>query len=183
MQSTRRVTASRFKERGFILEKSVLFGSESRFQKLKRLDAAEAKLSCESGSISRALEENKALFVSLYKCFSVVLTERLPSGSAKATLRDLRCQTDNMAVDIEESLEMEDDKDNDEPKKCEWRKIEQNLQHWRKRAMVSNNNLSNLWLCASQQSDLTYVVDYVDHAICYRLCRLRCLPVVDSVDE
>ncbi|KAK9084179.1 hypothetical protein Scep_030650 [Stephania cephalantha] len=66
---------------------------------------------------SRALEENEALFVSLYKSFSVVLTERLPSGSAKATLRDLRGQTDNMVVDIEESLEMEVDKDNDEPKK------------------------------------------------------------------
>ncbi|KAK9146885.1 hypothetical protein Sjap_006788 [Stephania japonica] len=60
---------------------------------------------------SRAMEENEALFVSLYKSFSSILTERLPSGSAKATLQDLRGQTGNMAVDIEEPLEMEVDRE------------------------------------------------------------------------
>ncbi|KAF6142696.1 hypothetical protein GIB67_015182 [Kingdonia uniflora] len=63
-------------------------------------------------------EQHEALFSSLYKSFSNVLMERLPSASSDATLHDLRSgQIDAMNVDSEESSAMEIDRDNGRPKK------------------------------------------------------------------
>ncbi|KAL9331162.1 hypothetical protein ACSQ67_000772 [Phaseolus vulgaris] len=59
----------------------------------------------------RAIEENEALFLLLYKSFSNVLTERLPEGTR--TLHELKsAQVDVMAVDTEEPPSMELDDEN-----------------------------------------------------------------------
>ncbi|KAG2405174.1 Nuclear cap-binding protein [Vigna angularis] len=59
----------------------------------------------------RAIEENEALFLLLYKSFSNVLTERLPEGTR--TLHELKSvQVDVMAVDAEEPPTMELDDEN-----------------------------------------------------------------------
>ncbi|OVA14213.1 MIF4G-like [Macleaya cordata] len=79
-------------------------------------DSLEAK----EALLARALEENEALFISLYKRFSDVLMERLPNASPDGTMRSLRFgQTDTMAVDSEEPSEMEVDNTNGEPKKSQ----------------------------------------------------------------
>lgn len=60
----------------------------------------------------------QALFLSLYKNFSTVLTERLPDASRAGTLQELKSiYADSMAVDIEESSEMDVDNENGKPKK------------------------------------------------------------------
>ncbi|KAJ6803538.1 nuclear cap-binding protein subunit 1-like [Iris pallida] len=72
----------------------------------------------------RALKENKALFLSLYKRFGEVLTERLPPVSADGKLPNLRSgHVDVMAVDLEEPAAMDDDHDNgknDNRQSIEW---------------------------------------------------------------
>ncbi|QCD96897.1 nuclear cap-binding protein subunit 1 [Vigna unguiculata] len=61
--------------------------------------------------LARAIEENEALFILLYKSFSNVLTERLPEGTR--TLHELKsAQVDVMAVDAEEPPSMELDDEN-----------------------------------------------------------------------
>lgn len=60
----------------------------------------------------------QALFLSLYKNFLNVLTERLPSASKCVTLQGLKSiHADSMAVDVEESSAMEVDDENGRPKK------------------------------------------------------------------
>ncbi|OAY71128.1 Nuclear cap-binding protein subunit 1 [Ananas comosus] len=53
--------------------------------------------------LDRALEENKALFISLYKSFVNVLTERLPPVSPEGELPDLRAgNVSSMTIDLED---------------------------------------------------------------------------------
>ncbi|XP_037491219.1 nuclear cap-binding protein subunit 1 [Jatropha curcas] len=79
-------------------------------------DSLEAK----AALLARALDENEALFLSLYKNFSNVLMERLPDPSKAPALRALKSgQVDQMAVDIDETSEMELDNENGRPKKSQ----------------------------------------------------------------
>lgn len=75
----------------------------------------------------------QALFLSLYKNFSTVLTERLPDASRAGTFQELKSiyAADSMAVDVEESSEMEVDNENGRPKKrfC-------SPPHWKEKARV-----------------------------------------------
>ncbi|WVZ08923.1 hypothetical protein V8G54_022269 [Vigna mungo] len=76
-------------------------------------DVVTVKESLESKEalLVRAIEENEALFLLLYKSFSNVLTERLPEGTR--TLHELKSvQVDVMAVDAEEPPTMELDDEN-----------------------------------------------------------------------
>ncbi|MED6105957.1 Nucleic acid dioxygenase ALKBH1 [Stylosanthes scabra] len=64
----------------------------------------------------RAIEENEALFLMLYKSFSNVLAERLPEGSNARTLHELKStEVDVMAVDPQEPSTMEVDNENQKP--------------------------------------------------------------------
>ncbi|TKY62990.1 Nuclear cap-binding protein subunit 1 [Spatholobus suberectus] len=73
-------------------------------------DSLEAK----EALLARAIEENEALFLLLYKSFSNVLTERLPEGAR--TLHELKsAQVDVMTVDPEEPSSMELDNENQRP--------------------------------------------------------------------
>ncbi|KAF5177817.1 nuclear cap-binding protein subunit 1-like, partial [Thalictrum thalictroides] len=77
-------------------------------------DSFEAK----EALLARAISENEALFITLYKSFSDVLKERLPPASVDGTLQSLHYdQIDTMAVDSEEPSAMEIDRDNGRPKK------------------------------------------------------------------
>ncbi|PIA44491.1 hypothetical protein AQUCO_01700232v1 [Aquilegia coerulea] len=77
-------------------------------------DSFEAK----EALLARAISENEALFISLYKSFSDVLKERLPPASIDGNVRSLHYdQIDTMAVDSEEPSAMEVDRDNGRPKK------------------------------------------------------------------
>ncbi|KAG1338636.1 nuclear cap-binding protein subunit 1 [Cocos nucifera] len=70
-------------------------------------------LEAKEALLARAVEENKALFLSLYKGFRDVLMERLPPVSADGKLPKLRiANVDSMAVDSEEPSTMEVDHDN-----------------------------------------------------------------------
>uniref|UniRef100_A0A5B7BA70 Nuclear cap-binding protein subunit 1 n=1 Tax=Davidia involucrata TaxID=16924 RepID=A0A5B7BA70_DAVIN len=66
--------------------------------------------------LARALDENEALFLSLYKNFSNVLMERLNDASKDGTLRQ-SSQADEMAIDLEDSSTMELDKENERSQK------------------------------------------------------------------
>uniref|UniRef100_A0A804J218 ABH1 n=1 Tax=Musa acuminata subsp. malaccensis TaxID=214687 RepID=A0A804J218_MUSAM len=76
--------------------------------------AAREALEAKDALLARALEENKSLFVSLYKSFANVLTERLPPVSADGAFPKLRDEEDidSMAIDLEEPSTMEMDHDN-----------------------------------------------------------------------
>ncbi|KAH7511337.1 hypothetical protein FEM48_ZijujUnG0024500 [Ziziphus jujuba var. spinosa] len=75
-------------------------------------------LEAKEALLARALDENEALFLSLYKNFSTVLNERLPDASRAGTLQELKSiYADSMAIDIEESSEMDVDNENGKPKK------------------------------------------------------------------
>ncbi|KAJ9164313.1 hypothetical protein P3X46_023908 [Hevea brasiliensis] len=79
-------------------------------------DSLEAK----EALLARALDENEALFLSLYQNFSNVLMERLPEDSKAQTLRALKSiQADEMVVDLDESSEMDVDNENGRPKKSQ----------------------------------------------------------------
>ncbi|KAJ0979646.1 hypothetical protein J5N97_015120 [Dioscorea zingiberensis] len=70
-------------------------------------------LEAKEALLSRALEENKALFITLYKNFVSVLTDRLPPVSDDGTIPNLRAtHIDSMAVDPEEPPTMEVDSEN-----------------------------------------------------------------------
>ncbi|KAK7311299.1 hypothetical protein RJT34_09344 [Clitoria ternatea] len=71
-------------------------------------------LEAKEALLARAIDENEALFLLLYKSFSNVLTERLPEGAR--TLHELKpAQVDVMAVDPEEPSSMELDNENQPP--------------------------------------------------------------------
>lgn len=89
--------------------------------KLKRLKASAEKakeelmsaretLEAKQALLVRALDENEALFLSLYKNFSIVLMNRLPECSDIGTSRRFS-QADAMAIDSEEPSVMEVDKE------------------------------------------------------------------------
>lgn len=73
------------------------------------LDSKEALL-------ARAIEENEALFLSLYKSFSDVLAEPLSEAFKNGNLQPAD-QADEMAIDLDGSSAMELDKENGKPKK------------------------------------------------------------------
>lgn len=88
------------------------FKSNAEKKKEEEVSARES-LEAKDALLARALDENKALFLSLYKNFSIVLTERLPDPSRAGTLRELKStHADSMAVDLEESAAMEVDNEN-----------------------------------------------------------------------
>ncbi|KAA8527196.1 hypothetical protein F0562_008575 [Nyssa sinensis] len=68
-------------------------------------------LEAKEALLARALDENEALFLSLYKNFSNVLMERLNDASKDGTLQQTG-QADEMAIDLEDSSTMELDKEN-----------------------------------------------------------------------
>ncbi|KAK7336150.1 hypothetical protein VNO77_16683 [Canavalia gladiata] len=71
-------------------------------------------LEAKEALLARAIDENEALFLLLYKSFSNVLMERLPEGVR--TLNELKsAQVDVMAVDPEEPSSMELDNENQRP--------------------------------------------------------------------
>ncbi|KAJ1391985.1 MIF4G-like, type 3, partial [Sesbania bispinosa] len=73
-------------------------------------------LEAKEALLARATDENEALFLLLYKSFSNVLMERLPTESGARTLRELKAaQVDEMAVDPEEPSLMELDSENQRP--------------------------------------------------------------------
>ncbi|BFG30066.1 hypothetical protein CerSpe_163400 [Prunus speciosa] len=77
-------------------------------------------LEAKEALLARALDEFEALFLSLYKNFLNVLTERLPSASKCVTLQGLKSiHADSMAIDVEESSAMEVDDENGRPKKSQ----------------------------------------------------------------
>ncbi|KAK4607352.1 hypothetical protein RGQ29_001259 [Quercus rubra] len=92
------------------------FKSNAEKKKEEEVSARES-LEAKDALLARALDENKALFLSLYKNFSIVLTERLPDPSRAGTLRELKStHADSMAVDLEESAAMEVDNENSRQK-------------------------------------------------------------------
>ncbi|KAJ0084473.1 hypothetical protein Patl1_29476 [Pistacia atlantica] len=79
--------------------------------------SAQESLEAKEALFARAVDENEALFLSLYKSFSTVLSERLPDASRAGTLRELKSvPADAMAVDPEESSAMDLDNENRRPK-------------------------------------------------------------------
>lgn len=91
------------------LNRLKLHAEKAKEEELSVRESLEAK----EALLARALDENKALFLSLYKNFSNVLMERLPDHSRAGTLRELKSiHADSMAVDLEESSAMEVDNEN-----------------------------------------------------------------------
>ncbi|KAE8732379.1 Nuclear cap-binding protein subunit 1 [Hibiscus syriacus] len=116
------------------LKKGVITAEEAASKAKAYLEAAESKLTLVEGEpvleakealLARALDENEVLdstgmvlFLSLYKNFCTVLMERLPDASSDVTLQSLKSiHGDSMAVDLEESSNMEVDDENGIPKK------------------------------------------------------------------
>ncbi|KAE9588846.1 putative nuclear cap-binding protein subunit 1 [Lupinus albus] len=95
---------------------------KSRAEKAKdEVVSLQESLEAKEALIARAIDENEALFILLYKSFSNVLTERLPQGSEARTLRELKAaQVDVMSVDTEEQpSSMELDDENQRPQNSE----------------------------------------------------------------
>ncbi|GAV75425.1 MIF4G domain-containing protein/MIF4G_like domain-containing protein/MIF4G_like_2 domain-containing protein [Cephalotus follicularis] len=85
---------------------------KTKDEEVSARDSLEAK----EALLARALDENGALFLSLYKNFTNVLMERLPDASRAGTLWALKSIHANaMVVDLEESV-MEVDNENGKPK-------------------------------------------------------------------
>ncbi|XP_040991745.1 nuclear cap-binding protein subunit 1 [Juglans microcarpa x Juglans regia] len=77
-------------------------------------------LEAKEALLARALDENEALFLALYKNFSNVLMERLPDASRAGTLSELKSvHADSMSVDLEESSAMEVDNENERQQKSQ----------------------------------------------------------------
>ncbi|XP_059666715.1 nuclear cap-binding protein subunit 1 [Cornus florida] len=72
-------------------------------------------LEAKEALLARAIDENEALFLSLYKNFSDVLMERLSDVRDGGLRRSGR--SDEMAIDLEDSSAMELDNENERPKK------------------------------------------------------------------
>ncbi|KAF7801834.1 nuclear cap-binding protein subunit 1 [Senna tora] len=90
---------------------------KSRAEKAKEEEVSlRESLEAKEALLARAIDENEALFLSLYKNFSSVLIDRLPEASAAQTLRELKStHDDEMAVDPEEQSAMELDNENQTP--------------------------------------------------------------------
>ncbi|CAL5402505.1 unnamed protein product [Camellia sinensis] len=87
--------------------------------RLKRLKANAEKTKeaeVKEALLARALEENEALFLSLFKNFSTVMMERIHDAFRDGTMRQSH-QAEEMAIDLEDSSAMELDKENGKPKK------------------------------------------------------------------
>ncbi|KAL3503754.1 hypothetical protein ACH5RR_038203 [Cinchona calisaya] len=102
----------------------VLGENPVRMKRLK-LNADKAKeeeitvresLEAKEALLARAVEENEALFLSLYKSFSNVLAEPLREAFKDGNLQPAD-RADEMAIDLEGSSAMELDKENGRPKK------------------------------------------------------------------
>ncbi|KAF3454275.1 hypothetical protein FNV43_RR04722 [Rhamnella rubrinervis] len=93
------------------------YAEKAKEEEMSVRESLEAK----EALLTRALDENEALFLSLYKNFSTVLMERLPDASRAGTFQELKSiySADSMAVDVEESTEMEVDNENGRPKKSQ----------------------------------------------------------------
>ncbi|KAL8151569.1 hypothetical protein V2J09_021377 [Rumex salicifolius] len=75
-------------------------------------------LEAKEALLSRALTENEALFLSLYKSFSSVLADRLPENADTTMFHSLLSEKqDVMALDTEDVSEMEVDKDKEDESK------------------------------------------------------------------
>ncbi|KAL6975042.1 Nucleic acid dioxygenase ALKBH1 [Sarracenia purpurea var. burkii] len=73
--------------------------------------SARESLEAKEALLARALDENEALFLSLFKNFSTILTERLHDAFRDGMLQQ-SSQADEMAIDLEDSSAMELDKEN-----------------------------------------------------------------------
>ncbi|KAK4857487.1 hypothetical protein QYF36_001438 [Acer negundo] len=90
--------------------------SQSEKAEKEELSASES-LEAKEALFARALGENEALFLSVYKNFSNVLMERLPDASRAGTLRGLKSiHVDEMTIDLGEPSAMELDDENGKPK-------------------------------------------------------------------
>ncbi|KAL8126639.1 hypothetical protein AgCh_013773 [Apium graveolens] len=108
-----------------LLKRNVVSAEESVSKTQAELDAAEGKLMLLDGEpvveakealFSRALEEIEALFLSMYKSFSYVLTGRLHEAFGdKESHRSNHA--DGMTIDLEDSSAMDLDQENGGPKK------------------------------------------------------------------
>lgn len=78
--------------------------------------SARESLEAKEALFARALDENEALFLSLYKNFSNVLTERLRAAFGDGASQQ-PVEPEEMTVDVEDSSAMELDKDNGRPNK------------------------------------------------------------------
>ncbi|KAK6923691.1 MIF4G-like, type 3, partial [Dillenia turbinata] len=92
---------------------------KSRAEKTKEAEVSvKDSLEAKEALLSRALEENEALFLTLYKSFSNVLLERLPEVFKDGKLQGIQSiQTDAMAIDREDSATMDVDNEIERSKK------------------------------------------------------------------
>ncbi|ONK62901.1 uncharacterized protein A4U43_C07F9300 [Asparagus officinalis] len=85
------------------------YASKAKDEETSLRESLEAK----EALFARALEENKALFLSLYKNLGDVLKERLPPVSAEGKLPNLKAaHVESVAMDTEEPPAMDVDQDN-----------------------------------------------------------------------
>ncbi|ONK68418.1 uncharacterized protein A4U43_C05F11300 [Asparagus officinalis] len=85
------------------------YAAKAKDEEISLREALEAK----EALIARALEENKALFLSVYKNFGDVLKERLPPVSADGKIPNLKAgNVQSMVVDSEETPAMDVDHEN-----------------------------------------------------------------------
>ncbi|XP_057466461.1 nuclear cap-binding protein subunit 1-like [Actinidia eriantha] len=90
---------------------------KARAEKTKEEEvSARETLEVKEALLARALDENEALFLSLFKNFSAVLTERILDAFKDGTLQQ-SSQTNEMAIDLEDSSAMELDKEKGIPEK------------------------------------------------------------------
>ncbi|CAI9088030.1 OLC1v1022259C2 [Oldenlandia corymbosa var. corymbosa] len=74
-------------------------------------------LEAKEALLARAIDENEALFITLYKSFSSVLAEPLREAFKDEGVLKPEGEADEMAIDLESSTAMELDKENGRPKK------------------------------------------------------------------
>ncbi|KAH7844207.1 hypothetical protein Vadar_025482 [Vaccinium darrowii] len=90
---------------------------KARAEKTKEEEvSARESLEAKEALLARALDENEALFLSLFKNFSSVMTERLADAFRDGALQQSN-QADEMAIDLEDTSAMELDKENAKPVK------------------------------------------------------------------
>ncbi|XP_058208766.1 nuclear cap-binding protein subunit 1 [Rhododendron vialii] len=90
---------------------------KARAEKTKEEEvSARESLEAKEALLARALDENEALFLSLFKNFSTVMTERLDDAFRDGALQQ-PSQADEMAIDLEDTSAMELDKENAKPEK------------------------------------------------------------------
>ncbi|CAM8952918.1 unnamed protein product [Rhodiola kirilowii] len=93
------------------------YAEKAKEEEVSLRDSLEAK----TALLARALDENEALFTSLYESLLKVLTARLPDPSLGVTLREMKSsQPGSMAIDLEEESTMDvDDENGNNPTKSE----------------------------------------------------------------